>query len=262
VPFVPSRVHQWRALTEGWIREALYCGVDLTVGEVITPDDPLVTWVLDQLEDNTFYSAESGYNVKDIEKNWFGQGAVTLQPCLVDLPRLYMNRDENPASLRAFWNAYALLIYPDVQCFAEWAHYFGRGGGPVYKTSDEARFCIWFRQFLVNEDGDKLWLARGTPRAWLADGKKIQVDRAPSWFGDVSYSIASDVAHGVIRATVTRPSRNVPRELWLRFRHPDGLRPQSVLINGQPAGPGEIFGEDIRLIGATPQLKVVAQYAR
>ena len=134
-----------------------------------------------------------------------------------------------------------MLIYPETQCFAEWAHYFGRGGGPVYKTSDEARFCIWFRQFLVNEDGDKLWLARGTPRAWLADGKQIKVERAATWFGDVSYSIQSNLAQGVIRACASLPARNPAREVWLRIRHPDGLRPQSVLIGGQPANSGAGF---------------------
>jgi hypothetical protein len=69
-------------------------------------------------------------------------GGVTLQPCLLDTPIVYLARDEIPAALRAFWNTYALLIYPDTQCFAERAPGFGRGGGPVYKTSDESRFIM------------------------------------------------------------------------------------------------------------------------
>lgn len=260
-PFAPSRVHQWRHLTEGWIREALYCNIDLAVGEVITHEDPIVTWVLDELEDNTFFSAESGYNVPDVEKNWFGLGGVTLQPCLMDLPRLYMLRNENEASLRAFWNAYALLIYPDTQCFAEWAKAFGRGGGPVYKTADEARFCIWFRQFLVNEQGDTLWLALGTPRAWLADGKTIDVRRAATHFGEISLKIQSEVAKGRILAEVDLPRIAVPKETWLRLRHPEGKLPQQIAIDGTPAPADQIKGDAVRLPAqATGKISVVATY--
>jgi hypothetical protein len=261
VPFVPSRVHQWRPLTEGWIREALYCGIDLAVCEVIRPDDPLITWVLDNLEDNIFYSAESGYHVKDIEKNWFGQGGITLQPCLMDLPRLYMNRDENAASIRAFWNAYALLIYPDTQCFAEWARAFGRGGGPVYKTADESRFCMWFRQFLVNEDGNRLWLCRGTPQAWLEKGKRIRVAKAATHFGEVSFTIESAADGSQIAAVVEPPRRPAPAEVWLRLRHPDGKNPTRVVIAGQPAAPDQVLGQDLRLpADAAGPVQIMAEY--
>ncbi len=261
VPYVPSRVHQWRHLTEGWIREALYCGIDLAVGEVVGPDDPVITWTLDDLEDNIFFSRESGYGIPDIDRNWLGLGGVTLQPCLMDLPRLYMVRGEHAASLRAFWNAYALLIYPDVQCFAEWARQFGRGGGPVYKTSDEARFCMWFRQFLVSEEGDTLWLCRGTPRAWLENGKTIQVDRAATYFGPVAVSVRSETAAGRILATVSLPTRNPPEQVRLRLRHPEGKRPVRVTVNNETLGSEQMIGEDIRLppTASTP-LELVAEY--
>ena len=226
---------------------------------MVAPADPLVTWVLDQLEDNVFYSAESGYNVKDIEKNWFGFGAVTLQPCLVDLPRLYMNRNENPASLRAFWNAYALLIYPDVQCFAEWAKAFGRGGGPVYKTADESRFCIWFRQFLVNEDGDDLWLARGTPRAGWPTEKRLRwiaphLVRRSLLFDPVEY--LSRRYSGDNHFAVAEPPAPIVASAsssgW--FVPPD--RPHK-----RPGGfAGRVVGDDILLTETGPRIDIVAQY--
>lgn len=37
IPYVPSRVYQWRHLTEGWIREALYCALHLAAAEVVDP---------------------------------------------------------------------------------------------------------------------------------------------------------------------------------------------------------------------------------
>jgi hypothetical protein len=264
IPYVPSRVHQWRHLTEGWIREALYPSLHVATAEVISPDDPLMTWMLDDLEDNIFFSGQSGYGVRDVERTWFERGAVTLQPCLLDTPILYMARDEIAAALRSFWNTYALLIYPDIQCFAEWAPQFGEGGGPLYKTSDESRFIMWLRQLLVWEDGDRLWLARAMPREWLTDGKVVRIERAPTVFGPAGLVIRSEIDRGLIHATVNLPTRAVPREVWLRLRHPLGQRPRAVTINNHLMEAERIVGEDIRLVpgvdDASRPLKITAEY--
>ncbi len=256
IPYVPSRVYQWRHLTEGWIREALYCSLHLTTAEVLSPDDPIVTWMLDDLEDNIFFSWQSGYNVADYEQTWFERGGLTLQPCLLDTPIVYMARDEISAALRSFWNTYALLVYPDTQCFAEWARRFGVGGGPVYKTSDESRFIMWLRQLLIWEDADRLWFGRATPQEWLKDGNVIRIERAPTLFGIAGMVIRSKVNKGKIHATVTLPGRNPPAEVWLRLRHPNGLQPNKVSINGKPVGAERIVGPDIRLV---PGVKVLSR---
>jgi len=264
IPYVPSRVYQWRHLTEGWIREALYCSLHLAPAEVVSWDDPLITWMLDDLEDNIFFSWQSGYNVSDYQKRWFERGGITLQPCLLDMPVVYMARNEIPAALRAFWNTYALLIYPDVHCLAEWAPRFGVGGGPVYKTSDESRFVMWLRQLLIWENGDQLWLARATPREWLQDGKTIRVERAKTIFGNVNMVIRSEVAKGRILVELSLPERNPPTEVWLRLRHPQEKLPRRVSINVKPVGPERIVGNDIRIVPGVEELsrpvKIAAEY--
>ncbi len=264
IPYVPSRVYQWRHLTEGWIREALYCSLHLFTADVVPADDPLMTWMLDDLEDNIFFSWQSGYNVSDYEKHWFERGGITLQPCLLDMPIVYMARNEIPAALRAFWNTYALLIYPDTQCFAEWARSFGIGGGPVYKTSDESRFVIWLRQLLVWESGDQLWLARATPREWLGDGKTIRIEQAKTIFGTVGMVIRSETAKGKILAELSLPKRKRPSEVWLRLRHPQGKHPRRVSINGKTIEPERIVDDDIRIVPGIKNLsrpvQVVAEY--
>ena len=263
IPYVPSRVFQWRHLTEGWIRESLYPALHLATAEVVSPDDPLMTWMLDDLEDIIFFSGASGYGV-DYERTWFERGALTPQPCLLDTPTVYMARDEIAAALRSFWNTYALLIYPDVHCFAEWAPDFGRGGGPVYKTSDESRFVMWLRQLLVWEDGDRLWLARAAPREWLQNGKVVRIADAPTLFGRVGLTIRSYTDQGKIQATVSLPTRSGPREAWLRLRHPLGHRLRAVYIDGQLVEPERIVGEDIRLIPGVSDtsrpVEVTAEY--
>jgi len=202
VPYVPSRVGQWRHLTEGWIREALYPALHLATAEVVSPADPLMTWILDDLEDNILFSVESGYHVADLEKTWFERGGVTLQPCLLDAPPIYMARNEINACLRSFWNTYAMSIYPDVQCFAEWVPRFGSGGGPLYKTSDEARFAMWLRQLLVWENGDHLWFGRAIPRQWLEDGKTVRIQEAATSFGTAGMVLQSEIGKGRIHASL------------------------------------------------------------
>ena len=57
-----------------------------------------------------------------------------------------------------------------------------------------------FRNLLVMEEGQSLWVARATPRSWLQQGKRIAVKNAPTHFGVAGYEIVSDVEHGKIAA--------------------------------------------------------------
>ncbi|HOJ73414.1 MAG TPA: hypothetical protein PLV57_04455 [Phycisphaerae bacterium] len=262
VPYVPSRVWHWRHLTEGWIREALYPAIHLATAEVVSPDDPLMTWMLDELEDNIFFSWQSGFNIEDFQTKWFEKGAVTLQPCLVDTPTIYMARNEIKAALRSFWNTYALSIFPDTQCFTEWARRLGDPGGPLYKTSDESRWVMWLRQLLVWEDGNHLWFGRAMPSEWLLNGKTVRIANAATIFGRADLTIRSQVDNGRIEATVTIPVRNAPAETWLRLRHPYGYVPAKVWVNHRPLPPESIVGQDIRLEPPADgkPLHIVAEY--
>ncbi len=267
IPYVPSRVGQWRHLTEGWIREALYPALHLVAGEIVSSRDPLIGWMLDDLEDNIFFSWQSGYNVADYEQTWFEHGGVTLQPCLLDLVPTYLSRDEVPAALRSFWNTYALSIYPDVHCFAEWARRFGQGGGPVYKTSDEARFLRWLRDLLLFESDGRLWYGKGIPGKWVENGQTIRLENARTLHGLSSLIVRSDVDHGRIAATVRLPERLGSHEAWLRLRHPHGKCPVRVWVNGREMGPDRVRGCDVRLWpddGApiADAREIIAEYGR
>ncbi len=254
IPYTPSRVFQWRHLTEGWIREALYPAMHLATAEVVSPNDPLITWMLDDLEDNIYFSWQSGYNIKGFEHTWFEHGGVTLQPCLVDSTTVYMARDEIQAALRAFWNTYALSIFPDVNCFTEWAQALGRPGGPLYKTSDESRFVMWLRQLMIWEDGDRLWFGRAVPKQWLENQKGVRIERAPTIFGTAGLAIRSESDDGRITATVQIPTRTPPKEVWLRLRHPADLKPKQVFVNNRPIASDSLLGQDIRLLPGVEDL--------
>jgi hypothetical protein len=88
-----------------------------------------------------------------------------------------------------------------------------------------ASFLETLRLLLVHERrGPKgapagLDLAFATPRAWLATGKTISVDRAPTSFGKVSYSI--ERTGNVVAVHLVLPPRANAR---LRLRLPAGER--------------------------------------
>jgi hypothetical protein len=117
-----------------------------------------------------------------------------------------------------------------------------------------------FRNLLVMEEGDALWIARATPRAWLEQGRSIRVKNAPTYFGDVAYEITSDVDHGKITATIDVPNRKAPQTIVLRLRHPKSSPIKGVMVNGKPASDFDVEKETILLKGATGRVSVVAGY--
>ena len=141
-----------------------------------------------------------------------------------------MAADDAPNFLRSWLNQYAVILLPD-------AGYIFREhtiGGPPDKIFEEAAFLERFRDMLVMEEGESLWLARATPRAWLEQGKKISVKNAPTHFGTASYEIVSDVDNGKITRR-SRCRRAIRRKtVVLRFRHPKAAPIKSVTVNGKP----------------------------
>ena len=95
-----------------------------------------------------------------------------------------------------------------------------------------AAFLETLRLTLIHERRDAVGAATGldlafsTPRAWLADGKQIRVERAPTSFGLLSYSIVREGQ--TIDATVETTAK-VP-SLRLRLRLPAGERLAGVQV--------------------------------
>jgi hypothetical protein len=81
---------------------------------------------------------------------------------------------------------------------------------------------------------DILWLAKATPRDWLADGQQIKVSNARTRWGTVSYSLRSHLRQRTIEAHVTLPASPFPVAIRIRLRTPDGYRIQHVTLNNKP----------------------------
>ena len=217
---------------------------------LLSPNDVRVQGYLDVLEDRLLLE---NANVGD--RDWF-QAGWQYQGGLERTANIHLAADDIPVFLRSFFNCYAVDILPnDGYVFNEHAV-----RGPADKIFEEAAFLERFRNLLVMEDGPNLWLARGTPRAWLEQGKRISVKHSPTQFGTLDYEILSDVAHGKITATVSMPVRNAPKEVLLRLRHPKAVPIASVIVNGKPWKEFDATREIVKLHGLKDTVTVEVRY--
>jgi len=108
--------------------------------------------------------------------------------------------------------------------------------------------------------GDDLWLGRGVPKAWMADGKTVELRRAPTYFGPMDLKITSAVARGEIRAEIRGPLRNPPKSIHLFLRHPDGAAVRSVEIDGRPWGRFDPLTGAVELPKGMDGTNLVARY--
>ena len=172
---------------------------------------------------------------------------------------IYLLQDDVPNFLRFWMNCYAALVGADGRLW-EWGH-LGQYTDCTHPDNGTAGWFLEnFRNLLVMEDGQFLWVARATPRAWLEQGKKIAVSSAPTYFGTLAYEIVSDVDNGKIKATVSMPSRGGQKAVLLRFRHPRAAPIKRVTVNGQAWEQFDKDKEVIRLEGLTGAVAVEATY--
>ena len=185
--------------------------------------------------------------------------------CFIILPKashnadIFLLQDDVPNFLRSWMNAYASIVGADGKLWEPW-HLgdYAECGGPDNGTA--GWFMENFRNLLVMEDGQSLWVARAAPRSWLEQGKKIVVKNAPTYFGTLAYEITSDVDHGKITASIEMPSRNPPRSVLVRIRHPKAVPLKSVMVNGQPWTRFDKDKEIIELRGLSGMVVVAASY--
>jgi len=225
---------------------------------LLAPRDPRVQGHLDVLEDRLLLeNTKVSERTRDFDprRDWFSRAGWQYQCGLERHANIHLQADDVPSFLRAFFNQYAVDIMPGEYTFREHTT-----GGPPDKIYEESCFLERFRNMLVMEDEETLWLARGTPRAWLDQGRRIVVRQAPSHFGVISYEIVSDVDAGKITATIDLPTRRPPRTVHLRFRHPTAARMTVVEVNGAPWKDFAAEGELIQIHGQSGRIEVTAHY--
>lgn len=189
---------------------------------------------------------------------WFWNAHVRL-PKASHNANIYLLQDDVPSFLRYWMNTSALMVGANGKFWEAWhPDDFTDCTDPDNGTA--GWFLENFRNLLVMEDAGSLWLARATPRAWLAQGSTIKVKNAPTYFGAVNYQIVSDIDHGKIEATIDLPNRRPVKQVVLRLRHPASAEIKDVEVNGKPWLGIDRERETITLPGMTGTVKVVAHY--
>jgi hypothetical protein len=185
---------------------------------------------------------------------------------------LLQQRDEPDRALVSFYGKLAQGMTRDTFIDGEASGIvpldrFGRQMGLPPNSAANASFLQQLRGLLVqdwdmDDDGraETLRLLFATPRAWLRDGAKITVERAPTAFGDVSVTARSDLNSGRITATVDLPSRQAPARTLLRLRLPGGSRVASAQAGGRPATMAD--AETLDLTGLSGRVQVEATVQR
>ena len=229
-PYVPAEALTPRRLLEQWYATDVDTGaVHLLRLKALPSKGVLADSLLHDHEDNLFY------------KGW----GIANEPVYNQHGTAYLLRDEPEAVVRTFYSYIASAFSHSALEPVEhrWTH--GQFFGPP--STDGAWFEL-FRNMLVRErDDDALVVAQATPRAWLRDGQRIDIENAPTYYGDLTATIESRAASGEIRADIRMPSAGRPKTLLVRFRHPEGKRMQTVTVNGRPWTDVQPDGDWVRI---------------
>jgi hypothetical protein len=183
--------------------------------EALNPQGQLTTAILEDHEDNLLLHQWGAIN----EPVYNMQGTV------------YLLRDNPKAAIRTFYStmacAFSHSVFEPVEHRWSWGQYFGP------PSTDGSWFELYRHMLIQERDDDSLLLGQAIPRAWLEDGKRIEVRRAPTYFGPLSFAIESRAGAGQLIATVDLARREQPGGLFVRFRHPQAKPMRSALVNGQ-----------------------------
>jgi hypothetical protein len=174
----------------------------------------------------------AGDMLNDQEDNLYYRGwGMDNEPVYMPQATAYLLRDDPKAVIRDFYSNLASAFSHTVLEPLEhrWAHqqYFGP------PSTDGSWFNLYRHMLIDDLQPGVLFLAQATPRPWLEDGDKIEVSKAPTYFGTVSYTIQSQVASGRITASVHLAEQAAPETLLVRFRDPQAKPMRSVTVNGQ-----------------------------
>ncbi len=206
----------------------------LASDEVLAPDDPLTDILLR-------YQVEL-FNIRNVGLS---------QPYSGHHPLIHLLRGEVKAFLMSYYNTFAGLA--DRETYTFWEHFYFSS---PHKTREEACFLMQTRWMLYLERGQTLHLLPGIPRAWLAAGQHLAIERAASYFGPFSLNVDSDVAHGRITARIECATDRRPADVILRLPHPGGLK--AARVNG---GAYDAVTETVRIAPFSGCAEVVAEYA-
>jgi hypothetical protein len=229
--YVPCDAMTPRRMLDEWYPTDVDTGaLHLSRLAAIDPRGWLTSWLLHDHEDNLFLN----------------QWGMANEPIYNQHATTYLYRDEPEAAIRAFYSMMACAFshhqFSPLEHRWAWYQYFGP------PSTDGAWFEL-YRNLLLNElrDEQTLFIGQAIPRAWLANGKRVVVERAPTYFGPVNVQIESAVRAGNLTARIEFLGDRRPDTMLVRFRHPERATLRSVRVNGSVWTDFDIDQEWVRI---------------
>lgn len=139
-----------------------------------------------------------------------------------------------------------------------------QGGRATFCIPAQQTIPCVLRWMLVIEDHDedRLYLAKGVPRAWVASGKPIRIDHAPTRWGRVTLNLVNKPQSKSVVATVELARAGAPKELHVKLRMPLDRAVKTATVNGRAAGIGGVHNDTVVVqTGNDRHFEVIGQYA-
>jgi hypothetical protein len=143
-----------------------------------------------------------------------------------------------------------------------------KGGTALFCIPAQQTIPLLTRWMLVLEDSDeeRLYFGKALPRRWVASGKPVKIERAPTRWGRVDFEVMSTPgsnsssggaagasAAPAVTARVTLASPGSPKEIHVKLRVPKNTPVRDVTVNGRPATLGGTHDDTVIIQTGTEQ---------
>jgi hypothetical protein len=153
-----------------------------------------------------------------------------------------LRRDDRGRALTGFYGQLAQAMTRETYIGGEGSRFlrgdrYGRAFYLPPNSASNAMFLLTLRYLLVqdwdlDDDGrpETLRLLYGAPARWLRDGAVLELKRAPTMFGPVSFRVESQLRHGDILLEAEAPPHK-PRNWLVRIPLPAGWKAVTAVYN-------------------------------
>ena len=138
------------------------------------------------------------------------------------------------------------------------------GGTALFCIPAQQTIPLLVRWMLVLEDSDedRLYLAKGLPRDWVASGNPIRIEQAPTRWGRVNFQLQARPTDKTLSATVDLARSGSPSELHVKLRLPLDRKLESVTVNNRPTTLGGVHNDSVIIpTNGTTRFELLAKFA-
>jgi hypothetical protein len=138
-------------------------------------------------------------------------------------------------------------------------------------TGDSALYCVPAQQtipllmrwmlVLEDSDADRLYFGKGLPREWVASGRRIAIEDAPTRWGRVQFEMQAKPGSSTVSAHIQLLGSKAPEEVHCKVRLPLQNKLAHVTVNGKAASLGGPHSDTVIIkTGGEKRFEVAGQW--